>query len=158
MTLPKVCLLIGTLWLAACAPSGPKGVDPDVLAQAVGDAVGDPGTCVILAERDSGKVLWRSAKPIVCARALPSCVSPARMTVEDLVDKAAKALIGSKLDDAALDAAAQACSEACKPIDDKRGTIKYRTKIAGVLLKRAAMIARDRANGIEHHNLSHGAH
>jgi carbon-monoxide dehydrogenase medium subunit len=75
-----------------------------------------------------------------------------------LVDKAAKALIGSKLDDAALEAAAQACSEACKPIDDKRGTIRYRTKIAGVLLKRAAMIARDRANGIEHNNLSHGMH
>jgi aerobic carbon-monoxide dehydrogenase medium subunit len=67
-----------------------------------------------------------------------------------LVDKAAKALIGSKLDDAALDAAAAACSAACKPIDDKRGTIKYRTKIAGVLLKRSAMIARDRINGIEH--------
>ena len=50
----------------------------------------------------------------------------------------------------ALDAAAQACSDACKPIDDKRGTIKYRTKIAGVLLKRAALIARDRINGIEH--------
>src|SRR6185312_1567019 len=65
-----------------------------------------------------------------------------------LVDKAAKALIGSKLDDAAL--AAAACSEACKPIDDKRGTIRYRTKIAGVLLKRAALIARDRINGIEH--------
>ena len=46
----------------------------------------------------------------------------------------AKALIGSKLDDAALDAAADACSAACRPIDDKRGTIKYRTKIAGVLL------------------------
>ncbi len=67
-----------------------------------------------------------------------------------LVDKAAKALIGSKLDDAALDKAAQACSDACKPIDDKRGTVKYRTKIAGVLLKRAALIARDRINGIEH--------
>jgi CO/xanthine dehydrogenase FAD-binding subunit len=67
-----------------------------------------------------------------------------------LVDKAAKALIGSKLDDKALDAAAAACSAACKPIDDKRGTIHYRTKIAGVLLKRAAMIARDRINGIEH--------
>ena len=66
------------------------------------------------------------------------------------VDKAAQALIGSKLDDAALEAAAQACSDACKPIDDKRGTIKYRTKIAGVLLKRAALIARDRINGIEH--------
>ena len=67
-----------------------------------------------------------------------------------LVDKAAKALIGSKLDDKSLDAAAAACSAACKPIDDKRGTIHYRTKIAGVLLKRAAMIARDRINGIEH--------
>ena len=67
-----------------------------------------------------------------------------------LVEKAAKALVGSKLDDKALAAAAAACSEACKPIDDKRGTIKYRTKIAGVLLKRAALIARDRVNGIEH--------
>ena len=46
----------------------------------------------------------------------------------------AKALIGTKLDDAALEAAAQACSAACKPINDKRGTIEYRTKIAGVLL------------------------
>ena len=67
-----------------------------------------------------------------------------------LVDKAAKALVGSTLDDAALEAAAQACSDACKPIDDKRGTIKYRTKIAGVLLKRATAIALDRINGIEH--------
>jgi carbon-monoxide dehydrogenase medium subunit len=67
-----------------------------------------------------------------------------------LVDKAAKALKGSKLDDKALEAAAAACSAACKPIDDKRGTIKYRTKIAGVLLKRATAIALDRINGIEH--------
>jgi carbon-monoxide dehydrogenase medium subunit len=64
-----------------------------------------------------------------------------------LVDAAAKALIGHKLDDAtlkALDAAAQA---ACKPINDKRGTIEYRTKIAGVLARRVAAIAFDRALG-----------
>jgi hypothetical protein len=90
MTLAKVSLMAGILLLAACAPKGPKGVDPDVLAQAVGESVGDPGTCVVLAERDSGKVLWRSAKPIVCARALPSCVGSGRMTVEDLADRAAK--------------------------------------------------------------------
>ena len=62
-----------------------------------------------------------------------------------VVDAAAKALIGSKLDDAALaklDAAARA---ACKPIDDKRGTIEYRTKVAGVLARRAAAIAFERA-------------
>jgi aerobic carbon-monoxide dehydrogenase medium subunit len=62
-----------------------------------------------------------------------------------LVEPAAKALIGSKLDDAALNAAAGACSAACRPIDDKRGTIIYRTKVAGVLLKRTTAIAASRA-------------
>jgi carbon-monoxide dehydrogenase medium subunit len=37
-----------------------------------------------------------------------------------------------------------ACS-ACRPIDDKRGTIVYRTKVAGVLLKRTVAIAAKRA-------------
>ncbi|MFY9953311.1 FAD binding domain-containing protein [Bradyrhizobium sp.] len=64
-----------------------------------------------------------------------------------LVEAAAKALISSKLDDAALNAAASACSAACRPIDDKRGTIVYRTRIAGVLLKRTAAIAAKRAAG-----------
>jgi carbon-monoxide dehydrogenase medium subunit len=62
-----------------------------------------------------------------------------------LVEAAAKALIGSKLDDAALNAAAAVCSAACRPIDDKRGTIAYRTKVAGVLLKRTTAIAAKRA-------------
>jgi carbon-monoxide dehydrogenase medium subunit len=62
-----------------------------------------------------------------------------------LVEPAAKALIGSKLDEAALNAAAAACSAACRPIDDKRGTIVYRTKVAGVLLKRTVAIAAKRA-------------
>jgi carbon-monoxide dehydrogenase medium subunit len=62
-----------------------------------------------------------------------------------LVKEAADAIIGSTLDDAAmakLDAAAQA---ACKPINDKRGTIEYRTKVAGVLARRTAKTAYDRA-------------
>ncbi|MFM8989395.1 MAG: xanthine dehydrogenase family protein subunit M, partial [Alphaproteobacteria bacterium] len=57
------------------------------------------------------------------------------------------ALAGSRLDDAALEKAAAACRAACRPIDDKRGTIAYRTKIAGVLVKRAALIAAKRAGG-----------
>ncbi len=64
-----------------------------------------------------------------------------------LVEAAAKALIGTKLDDAALEAAAAACRAACNPINDKRGTIVYRTKVAGVLLKRTAAIAAARAGG-----------
>ncbi len=64
-----------------------------------------------------------------------------------LVPAAAKALIGSKLDDAALEKLGQACSAACRPIDDKRGTIEFRTKVASVLARRAAKIAYGRAGG-----------
>jgi aerobic carbon-monoxide dehydrogenase medium subunit len=64
-----------------------------------------------------------------------------------LVKEAAKAIIGSKLDDDALEALAAACSAACNPIDDKRGTIEYRQRVAGVLAKRAAKIAFERAGG-----------
>ena len=64
-----------------------------------------------------------------------------------LVPAAAKAIIGSKLDKAALDALAAACSAACSPIDDKRGTREFRIKVAGVLSRRAAMIAYRRAGG-----------
>jgi len=62
-----------------------------------------------------------------------------------LVPEAAAALVGSKLDDTTLENLAAAASAACKPIDDKRGTIKFRTHVAGVLAKRAAKIAYDRA-------------
>lgn len=64
-----------------------------------------------------------------------------------LVAAAAKAIIGTKLDDEALDKLAAACSAACNPIDDKRGTIEYRTRVAGVLARRAARIAFERAGG-----------
>jgi carbon-monoxide dehydrogenase medium subunit len=61
-----------------------------------------------------------------------------------LVPDAAKALIGSKLDEAALTRLAAAASAACRPIDDKRGTKAYRIKVAGVLARRAASIALER--------------
>ena len=64
-----------------------------------------------------------------------------------LVPAAAKAIIGSKLDDAALEKLGDACSAACRPIDDKRGTVEFRTKVASVLARRAAKIAYTRAGG-----------
>ena len=62
-----------------------------------------------------------------------------------LVEKASKTLVGTTLDDDAMRALANVASEACNPIDDKRGTIEYRTKVAGVLACRAARIALQRA-------------
>ena len=62
-----------------------------------------------------------------------------------LVKEAADALIGTKVDDAALDKLAAAASAACRPIDDKRGTKVFRIKVAGVLARRAALKALERA-------------
>jgi carbon-monoxide dehydrogenase medium subunit len=45
----------------------------------------------------------------------------------------------------AAHAAHAAARAACKPIDDKRGTIDFRIKVAGVLARRAAAIAFKRA-------------
>lgn len=64
-----------------------------------------------------------------------------------LVPEAGNALAGSRLDDAAIAAMVQAVEAACAPITDKRGTIEFRTKTAGVLAKRAALIAYARAGG-----------
>ena len=62
-----------------------------------------------------------------------------------LVPDAAAALIGTKVDAGALERMAAAVSAACRPIDDKRGTKEYRIKVCGVMARRAAEIALDRA-------------
>ena len=92
----------------------------------------------------AGVSLTLDAKGVVKeARVSLGAVAPTVL----LVASAAKAIIGSKLDDSALEKLGAACSAACRPIDDKRGTIEFRTKVAAVLAKRAAKIAYGRAGG-----------
>jgi len=62
-----------------------------------------------------------------------------------LADKASESLIGKKLDENALAAAARLASEKASPIDDMRGTAEYRNHVTGVLTRRALMIAAERA-------------
>ncbi len=64
-----------------------------------------------------------------------------------VVADAAKALVGSKVDAAAIEKAAAACSAACRPIDDKRGTKEFRIKVAAVLARRTIANALARAQG-----------
>ena len=80
---------------------------------------------------------------VIEARVSLGAAAPTVLLVQDCAD----AIIGSTLDDAALDALAVAASAACNPITDKRGTIEFRTDVAGVLAKRAAKIAYARAKG-----------
>jgi carbon-monoxide dehydrogenase medium subunit len=135
----KTTLKPGEIVVSLTLPARPKN-SSDAYLRLI------PRTEMDIAVVGVGVSLTMKGDTVTSARVGLGAVAPTVL----LVDKAAKALTGSKLDHKALDAAAAACSAACKPIDDKRGTIHYRTKIAGVLLKRAAMIARDRINGIEH--------
>jgi carbon-monoxide dehydrogenase medium subunit len=64
-----------------------------------------------------------------------------------LVEEAAEAIKRRVLDEAALNDLAAACSRAATPIDDKRGTVDFRRHVAGVLARRAAVIAETRAKG-----------
>jgi len=75
------------------------------------------------------------------ARVALGAVAPTAL----LVAEAGAALLGTRVEDADLEAMAAAASAACNPIDDKRGTVEYRVKVAGVLARRACKIALDRA-------------
>lgn len=80
---------------------------------------------------------------ITAARVAIGAVGPKAI----LVPAAGDALVGTKLDDAALQAAGEAASAAASPINDKRGTVEFRIKVTGVLTRRAATIAYQRAQG-----------
>lgn len=80
---------------------------------------------------------------VIAARVALGAVAPTVI----LSDAAAQAIIGTTLDDAALAALTKAAEATAKPISDKRGTAEFRTELAGVLARRAAKIAYDRAKG-----------
>jgi carbon-monoxide dehydrogenase medium subunit len=80
---------------------------------------------------------------VVEARVALGAVAPTVL----LSEACAKAIIGTTLDDAALAALAKAAEGEAKPISDKRGTKEFRIEVAGVLARRAAKIAYDRAKG-----------
>jgi CO/xanthine dehydrogenase FAD-binding subunit len=82
-----------------------------------------------------------AAGTITAARVSLGAVAPRVL----LVAEAAAAIVGSRLDRPAQDRLAAAARAACAPIDDKRGTVEFRVEVAGVLARRAALIALDRA-------------
>jgi len=103
-----------------------------------------PRTEMDIAVVSAGVALTIGAKGVVKqARVSLGAVAPTAL----LVSEAADALIGSRLEPDALAALAAACGAACRPIDDKRGTVEFRTEVAGVLARRAAKIAYERAGG-----------
>lgn len=64
-----------------------------------------------------------------------------------LIKEASEIMTGTNLNDEVLEKVSKLCMDSCNPIDDKRGTVEYRTKVAGVLFKRTTLIAIDRIKG-----------
>ena len=77
------------------------------------------------------------------ARVAIGAVAPTAL----LVTEAAQEIVGGAVDDAVLDKMAAVVSAAANPISDKRGSADYRRKVVGVLARRAAITALQRAGG-----------
>jgi hypothetical protein len=59
--------------LAACTPPSGQGLPKGQLDTLVGQAIGDPSTCLLLADRATGKVVYQYGDDANCARPLPEC-------------------------------------------------------------------------------------
>lgn len=100
-----------------------------------------PRTEMDIAVAGAGVSIVMDNGTCTAARVALGAVAPTAL----LVEEAGAALVGTTLDDAALEKMAAAVRAACRPIDDKRGTAEYRTAMAGVLARRVVEIARQRA-------------
>lgn len=61
-------------------------------------------------------------------------------------EEASAALVGSAIDDAAIEKAVGFVKEAIEPFEDLKGTVEYRTAMAGVMTARAIRLAAERGS------------
>lgn len=81
-----ITLFLAALTLAGCsklAASGAVGLPIGALDQAIGDAIGDPSTCVLLADPSTGKVVYRYGQSFNCVRGVPACDRPGFLSASE---------------------------------------------------------------------------
>ena len=130
----KLALTKGELVASFLLPPRPKG-SSDAYLRFI------PRTEMDIAVVGAGVSLTAEGGRVTAARVSLGAVAARVLRVA----AAAQAIVGSTLDRAAQDRLEAAARAACQPIDDKRGTVEFRTQVAGVLARRAALIALDRA-------------
>ena len=130
--LRSAAILASLLALGACSGELPEGVDAGRLDQAVSAAIGDPNTCVLIAQSGTTRIAYRYNTHAVCARALPSCGDGGKRTAGDLLKQIAK------------DGAPRAASCESSP-DGSRAIAWAGGPIAGRGLIYAAVMEGDRA-------------
>src|SRR5687767_4039659 len=131
----KLALTRGELVVSFLLPARPKG-SSDAYLRFI------PRTEMDIAVVGAGVSLTADGAGTITAARVSLGAVAARVL---LVAEAAQAIIGSRLDEAAQERLQAAARAACRPIHDKRGTTEFRIEVAGVLARRAALIALDRA-------------
>lgn len=81
---------LAVLSLAACSPGGPPGVDRDTLDAEVSRAIGDPASCLLIARKGSGRLVYRYNSATTCDRDLPACGAPGKTKVAHLLAATAR--------------------------------------------------------------------
>jgi len=139
MWFPRVAVpVVGLILLAlgACSPGAPKGVDKETLDAAVSRAIGDPATCLLIAEQGSGKLVYRYNSRIACDRSLPACAAPGAGKPQQTINQLLKATLKDGQD------RTLSCSST---VDASRGVGWASGPIPGKGLIYAAMMEGDRA-------------
>jgi hypothetical protein len=72
----RAIVVAAALALVACQPKSGQGLHASQLDTLIANAIGDPSTCVLLADAKTGQVVYRYGDDFNCVRSLPACDSP----------------------------------------------------------------------------------
>ena len=81
-------VLVSALILTACAKPAAR-LPSGKLDSEIGAYIGDPTTCVLIADRSTGKVLYTYGANFNCVRALPACDRPGTLSARQALGLAA---------------------------------------------------------------------
>jgi hypothetical protein len=93
---PALALLAIALFATACSAktsgtaTGGGGLPSGQLDNQIAAAIGDPTTCVLIADAASGKVLYRYGDDFNCVRGLPACDAPGLINAKTALPFAAR--------------------------------------------------------------------
>jgi hypothetical protein len=98
LTFKRATTILVLTLLCACSPKsgggvgigGGGGLPSSQLDTQIAAAIGDPTTCVLLADRATGKVLYTYGTDFNCSRGLPACDAQTTLNAKAALQFAAK--------------------------------------------------------------------
>jgi hypothetical protein len=76
--------------LCACTPKADRGLHDTQLDTQIAAAIGDPSTCLLLADAKTGQLIYRYGDDFNCSRALPACDASGTLNAKAALQYAAK--------------------------------------------------------------------